>query len=245
VLADWPDARDQARPCRPTVSCTADIVAPGRFEVEAGALYSSVARGAAQVLSFPVLLKQTFTPVVQLQVGSNGFTLVDATPSLRYFDNVYFGPKLHLLDQGDAWPSLALSAQLSLPTLAARGYARDDDVFVTGYASKDIGFVHVDWNVGVLFWNIDASSSTQVFTALALSPSLPAPFGAAIEGYCFSDASPVASRDCGARIAGSVSARSWLVFDLGGDVGFFPSTRAFSLFAGVTLIPVAFRKDNF
>jgi hypothetical protein len=31
------------------------------------------------------------------------------------------------------------------------------------------------------------------------------------------------------------------VFDLGGDVGFFPSTRAYSLFAGLTLIPVAFR----
>jgi len=241
VFVDWPDARDQAHPCRPTVSCTADIVAPGLLEVEAGALYSSVASGAAHVLSFPVLLKQTFTPLVQLQVGSNGYTLVDATPSARYFDNVYFGPKLHLHDQEDWWPSLALSAQLSLPTLAATGYARDDDVFVTGYASKDIGFIHVDWNVGALFWHVDASTSTQVFTALALSPSLPAPFGAAVEGYWFSDASPVAPRDGGVRIAGNVSARSWLVFDLGGDVGFFPSTRAYSLFAGLTLIPVAFR----
>jgi hypothetical protein len=244
VLPDWPDARDQAHPCRPTVSCTADIVAPGRLEVEAGAMYSSVAGGAAHLLSFPVLLKQTFTPLVQLQVGSNGFTFALARPSFRYFDNAYFGPKLHLLGQGDAWPSLAISAQLSLPTFAAEGYARDDDVFVTGYASKDVGFLHIDWNIGALFWRVDASTSTQAFTALALSPSLPAPFGAAIEGYWFSDASPVAPRDGGVRIAGNVSARSWLVFDLGGDVGFFPSTRAYSFFAGMTLIPVAFREDN-
>ncbi len=241
MFADWPDARDQAHPCRPTVSCTADIVAPGRREVEAGARYASVASGAAHVLSFPVLLKQTFTPLVQLQVGSNGYTIVDATPSVRYLDNVYFGPKLHLLDQGDAWPSLALSAQLSLPTFAAAGYTRADDVFVTGYASKDMGFMHVDWNVGALLWRVDTSTSTQGFTALALSPALPSPFGVAIEGYVFSDASPVAPRDAGVRLAGSVAARSWLVFDVGGDVGFFPATRAYSLFAGATVIPVAFR----
>lgn len=56
MYADWPDARDQAHPCRPTVSCTADIVAPGRLEVEVGALYAS---GAAHALAFPLLLKQT------------------------------------------------------------------------------------------------------------------------------------------------------------------------------------------
>jgi hypothetical protein len=112
---DLPDARDQAHPCRPTVSCTADIVAPGRVEAEAGVLYSSPASGAA-VLSFPILLKATLTPLVQLQVGSNGFTFVDATPAVRYFDNVVFGPKLHVHDQGEIWPSLAVSAQVSVPT---------------------------------------------------------------------------------------------------------------------------------
>jgi hypothetical protein len=238
VPVDLPDARDQARPCRPTVSCTADIAAPGRLEAEAGALDSSVGGGAAHVLSFPFLLKQTLTPLLQLQVGSNGFTAVDG--SARYLDNVFVGPKLHLLDQGDVVPSLAVSAALSLPTFRADGYSRDDDVFVTGYASKDIAFVHADANLGLLFWRVEGSALTQAFTSLALSPSLPAPFGAALEGYYFTDASPVAPRDGGVRVALGLTARPWLVLDAGGDAGFFPSTRAYSLFFGATIIPVVF-----
>jgi hypothetical protein len=240
MSADWADARDQAHPCRPTVSCTADIVAPGRFEAEAGTLYSSVAGNASRTLSFPVLLKLTLTRLLQLQMGSNGYTVVDATLPAHYLDNVFFGPKLHLHDQEDAWPSLALSAQVSLPTFRAVGYAPHDDVFVTAFASKDVGFLHVDWNVGALLWGLEGASAVQAFTALALSPSLPAPLGAAVEGYYFSDAGPLATRDGGIRAAVSVTARSWLVVDAGGDIGFFPSTRAASLFLGMTIIPVVF-----
>jgi hypothetical protein len=238
VFADLPDTDDHVHPCRPTISCTADIVAPGRLEVEAGGLYASA---AARTLSFPVLLKLSLTPLVQLQVGSNGYTLVngvDGAAAAHYLDNVFLGPKLHLHDQGDLWPSLALSAQVSVPTFSADGYTPNDDVFATAFASKDFAFVHVDWNVGALLWRVNDSPVTQAFTALALSPSLPAPFGATIEGYYFSNAPPLTPRDGGIRAVANVTARSWMVFDVGGDVGFFPSTRAYSLFLGVTLIPV-------
>jgi len=243
MLVDWPDATDQARPCRPTISCTADLVAPGRLEVEAGALYSGVTNGGARTLSFPVLLKQTLTPLVQLQVGSNGYTLIDA-PSARYLDNVFFGPKLHLVDQGELRPSVAVSAQISLPTFPASGYLRTQDAFLTGFVSKDVGFVHADWNVGALFWRVEGSPAAQAFTALALSPSLPAPFGVAVEGYYFSDAGPLAPHDGGVRSAFSVAARSWLVVDVGGDVGFFPSTRAYSVFLGMTVVPAVVNRPD-
>jgi hypothetical protein len=39
------------------------------------------------------------------------------------------------------------------------------------------------------------------------------------------------------------SPRPWLVFDCGGDVGFFPSTRAYSLFIGMTIVPVLLWRD--
>lgn len=168
MLADTPDASDLVHPCRPTVSCTADIIAPGSLEVEAGALYS----------------------------------------------------------QADLWPSLALSAQIALPTFQEQGYVRHDDVFVTAFASKDVGAFHFDWNVGALFWGVEGSPAAQAFTALALSPSLPKPFGAALEGYYFSNAAPLAPRDAGIRAAGTVAA------------------RAFSLFTGVTLIPVVFWRQD-
>jgi hypothetical protein len=37
--------------------------------------------------------------------------------------------------------------------------------------------------------------------------------------------------------------RPWLVFDCGGDVGLFPSTRAYSLFIGMTIVPVLLWRD--
>jgi Putative MetA-pathway of phenol degradation len=236
--ASWPAEGDLARPCRPTVSCTADIAAPGVFEAEVGGAYSSARQ--AHVGTFPLLLKQTFTPLLQIQVGSNGYTETGDSgppPSDRYLDNVFVGPKLHLRDQGDVWPSLAVSAQASLPTFRADGYSRNDDAFFTAYASKDVAFVHIDWNVGVDVWRVNEAPSTQAFTALALSAAPWAPFGIAAEGYYYSDASPLAPRDGGVRGALSVTARSWLVADLAGDVGFYPSTRACTVLFGMTVIP--------
>src|SRR5262249_15049422 len=71
--AGWPDERDRVLPCRPTIACTADLVAPGTLEIEAGYLYRRAAGGAVQ-RTWPFLIKLTVAPWVQLQVGSNGYT---------------------------------------------------------------------------------------------------------------------------------------------------------------------------
>jgi hypothetical protein len=57
------------------------------------------------------------------------------------------------------------------------------------------------------------------------------------EGYVFSSAAPVSPRDGGFLFALTHAPRPWLMFDLGGDVGFFQTTRAYSAFVGVTVIP--------
>ncbi|MGD0526615.1 MAG: hypothetical protein ABSE49_15825 [Polyangiaceae bacterium] len=239
VQADaLPNGQDQAHPCRPTISCTADLVAPGTFEAEIGGAVSGATTG--HVASFPLLLKQTLTRFLQIQVGSNGYSVATDSSSasqLRYVDNVFVGPKVHLRDQGDGWPSLALSAVASIPAFQADGVTREDDVFLTAYASEDVGVVHVDWNVGADVWRVEQAPATQAFTALALSVSPVQPLGLAVEGYYFSEAAPVAPHDGGVRVAMSVAPRSWLVADLGGDAGFFPSTRAYTFFFGMTVIP--------
>jgi hypothetical protein len=235
-MFDAPDARDSAHPCRPTISCTADLTSPGTLEIEAGEL-ASVASAGAHVASFPVLLKQTFTPLLQLQVGSNGYTFLGPAPRAHYLDNVVFGPKLHLHDQSGAWPSLAVSAQLGQPTFAAGGYARSEDAFFTAFASKDVGPIHGDFNVGLNLWQLDSTPSAQGFAALALSTPLSSTLSIALEGYVFSDAAPVASHDGGVRAALGFTARPWLVVDTGGDVGFYPQTRAYGVFLGATVIP--------
>jgi hypothetical protein len=244
VPLDSPDARDTARPCRPTISCTADFAPPGALEVEAGALTSQPSRPGARVVSFPFQLKLTLSPLLQLQIGSNGYTVAQGRPSVRDLDNVIIGPKLHLSDQGSVLPSFAVSVEVGLPTFPASGTARHDDLFVTAYASKDLGWLHVDWNAGPQVWALDGATIAQGFTALALSPILPPPVGVAIEGYVYSDAAPIAPHDGGVRGVVTVTARPWLVFDAGADAGFYPSTRAVSLFLGATVIPVVFWRPD-
>ena len=236
-MTDLPDVRDHALPCRPTVSCTADIAAPGTLELESGLLSSKLSE-QARAWSYPFLLKQSLTKLLQVQVASNGFTTIRGFTPAQYLDNVGVGAKLHFHDQGEIWPSLAVTALVSVPTFHREGYLRIYDGFLTGHASKDVAWLHIDWNVGMGLWRLDDRPMAQGFTALAVSTSLPPPFSIAVEGYVFSDAAPIAARDGGIRVALGMTPRPWLVFDLGGDLGYFPSTRSYSVFVGMTVIPV-------
>jgi len=226
--AETPTARDKALPCRPTVSCTADLAAPGTLEVEAGWLTAKGDFGSTK--NAPMLVKLTLTKLVQLQVGSNGPTFVEPSRAL-YFDDVLVGAKLHLTDQSKTGPSFAVTALVGIPTYNGL------EAFVTGHASKDLGPIHADVNLGISEYQLDTTPVSQGFGAIALSTSLPPPFGVALETYYFTDAAPI-PHDGGVRLALSATPKPWLVFDFGGDVGFFPSVRSFSLFFGMSIVPV-------
>jgi hypothetical protein len=238
---DAPDATYRTLPCRPTIACTADVTPPGAFELEAGALYRRNHAGGRQ-WTLPFLAKLTAADWVQFQLGSNGLTTTRGDGSAQYFDDVLLGAKLHLLDQTAWLPALALSATASLPTFAGQtGYVRTYDGLFAAYATKDFGRVHADFNTGLNAWRLENSPRPQEYAALAVSTNLPSPlslFGLMGEVYYFTDASPVASRDGGILFALAHSPRSWLTFDFGGDVGFFPATRAYSVFIGMSIIPV-------
>jgi len=235
-----PDATTHIAPCRPTVSCTADFANPGTLEVEVGYLF---ARDASYdtTRGFPFLIKLTLSKLLQIQVGSgNGLTFV-SSPSSVYFDNLLTGLKLHVGDQGKFMPSFAVTALVSIPTHQYVG------VILTGHLSKDIGPLHIDVNAGINEVGVDNSSpATQGFVAGALSATLAGPLGGAIETYYFSDGSGVdgvpfsLSHDGGLRMVLNLSPKPWLVFDAGGDIGYFPSVRAFSVFFGMSIAPVVF-----
>jgi hypothetical protein len=235
-----PDATYRTLPCRPTIACTAELAPTGAFELEAGALYRRNDRGGRQ-WSFPFLAKLTVARWLQLQAGSNGLTTSHGGISAQYFDDALLGAKLHLLDQTTWIPSLSLSATASIPAFAGQaGFVRTYDALFTGYATKDFGPVHVDLNGGVNVWRFEDAPIRQELVALAVSVNLPAPLsmlGVTGESYYFTDASPVAPRDGGFLFAFAHSPRTWLTFDVGGDVGFFPSTRAYSVFIGMSIIP--------
>src|ERR1700722_10915560 len=75
-----PGDSDKAVPCRPTVSCTADLAPSGTTEFEGGFLFSSQGSPGNQS-SFPFLTKFTFAPWSQLQIGSNGYTVLRGSAS--------------------------------------------------------------------------------------------------------------------------------------------------------------------
>lgn len=235
LLAGVARADVSALPCRPTIACTADIVPSGTFEVEAGYLYRRLAHEKNQS-SVPFLLKLSLTDALQLQIGSNGPTF---GPGQSYFDDLIVGLKLRVTRQRERMPAIALSAEVSIPTAEAMGYLRTYDALFTGYVTKDIGWLHADYNVGLSVWQFESTPLTQLWTALALSVPIGGGFGAMIEGYVFSDAAPVAARDAGVLSAISYQPRKWLVIDAGPDVGLEHATRIVSAFVGVTIDPVA------
>jgi hypothetical protein len=236
--ADAPDDDVTTLPCRPTIACTADLVQPGAFEVESGYLFRRLG-GDVRQWTFPFLLKLTLDDWVQLQAGSNGYTAVRNGPPQRYLDDALLGAKVHLHDQSAATPSISLSATASIPTFTGqRGYDRTYDAFFTAYGTKDIGPLHLDVNAGVNVWRLDGGALAQGFAALSSSMNLSGPFGVMLETYYFSNASPVAPRDGGVLFALSQAPKPWLMFDFGGDVGWFPSSRAYSVFFGMTFVPV-------
>lgn len=229
------DPNYSAMPCRPTIACTADFVPPGVMELESGYIYRRLGDGANQD-SIPFLLKLTLLEWVQLQVGSNGPTVASAPSEARYFDDVTVGFKFHLHGQTRRTPSISFSSTLSIPTFQATGYTRTYDTLFTLYVTKDIGWLHADWNVGGNIWRIEGSPLPQAWTALAFSVPLPQHFTAMLEGYYFSNAAPVNPRDGGILAAIAYQPRKWLVFDAGPDVGLVRSTRIASAFAGVTVL---------
>ena len=143
-MTDLPDLREHALPCRPTVSCTADIAALGTLELESGLLSSKLSE-QARVWSYPFL---------QVQVASNGFTTIRGFTPAQYLDNVGAGAKLHVHDQSEIWPSLAATALVSIPTFLREGYLRIYDGFLTGHAfdrilvdRAGIGIIPGNWCV--------------------------------------------------------------------------------------------------
>jgi hypothetical protein len=235
LLAGVAHADVSALPCRPTIACTADIVPSGTFELEAGYLYRRLAHDKNQS-SVPFLLKLSLTDALQLQVGSNGPTFA---PMQSFFDDVVAGLKLRVHRQTERTPSLAVSALVSVPTAEAMGYLRTYDALLAAYVTKDIGWLHADFNVGLNLWRVESEPLTQLWTALALSVPVGRGFGAMVEGYVFSDAAPIAERDAGVLSAISYQPRPWLVIDAGPDVGLVRDTRTVSAFVGVTIDPVA------
>jgi hypothetical protein len=234
--AEYPSEDDHVQPCRPTVSCTAELVAPGKLEVEAGTNFAHASDG--DVWAMPFLIKLGLWRRLEIEVGSEGYTAVAGRAGTQDMYPVFVEPKLLLIEERGALPYVSVSAQVGVPTSSVIGYGRYWDLGATAYVTKEVGPLNVDLNVGLDSWRGgDQGSLTQLSYSGALAQPLPADFAVQAGAYYESDAGPIDPRDGGAQGAITFAPRPWLQFDAGGDWGFFPTTRKYSLFAGMTIIP--------
>lgn len=235
LVAEEPESVT-AKPCRPTIACTAEIVPAGFFEVEAG--YGGTQGSSAFAHSGLLLLKYSLVDRVQLQLATNNLFLVGSGLVPRAFDGVMPGLKVVFLDQSRFVPSMAVSAHLMMPTQAFDG-ARQQTWDAQGwwYLSKDLGSLHADVNVVLNVFDLTGSPTPQGLASLALSYALPKGFGVFSELYSAFGNAARAPLDGGSLNGFFYSPIDELVFDVGGDIGLYPGTRAFTLFAGVTFVP--------
>lgn len=237
ALCVAPEARadpTQTLPCRPTIACTADLVPAGSFELEAGA-FVRTAPGAPAAYSAPFLAKLSLTDWMQLQLGSAGPTWSDGQ---LVMDVAVVIAKVRLLPQGAWTPSLSLSlGGVFGVTPGSQTYQPVEGVQAALYASRDIGRLHVDVNVG---YNVMTVAGTDFehgyWGALSTSVAWSSVFGTFHELYYFSPQVAGGARDGGFLFGVTLSPSPSVMFDLGGDVALFQSTRTANAFVGVTFV---------
>ena len=194
----------------------------------------------------PLLVKLSLARWVQAQVFTNGF--MHAGRDHFVDDDGGAAAKLHLVDEKGLVPSISLSAGASIPTPStAANYTRTYDALFTAYVTQDFGRVHADLNFGANVLGLATLANvggpapegprTQPFFALALSTPITRLVSVMAETYAFGDAPEIAPRDGGFLFALAFTPVPWLTADFGGDIGYFPTTRAFTAFAGLTVLP--------
>lgn len=228
------DATLQTQPCRPTVSCTADMIAQGQLEVEVGYLYQNEPIGYQS--STPLLIKLTLIDDLQVQVGGNGLVTDTSTDSTyAYFDDVTVGLKYRLLKQSRYIPSMAISAIETIPMPRRLGYNWDHDTLIY-HASDTYRWLHADFNYGINFWRGDGAQ-TQTYAALAFSAALSDLVSLIGEGSTFSDADPISPHNNTLIAAVAVSPRSWMTFDAAIEQSYYRDFQVTSYTVGVTVLP--------
>jgi hypothetical protein len=226
----------EAQACRPTIACMAEIVPAGFFEVETG--YGARVSSGQAMHSGQLLLKYSLLNNLQLQLATNNLFLVGAGTQARAVDGVMPGVKWLINKQGSWAPSNALSVHLMMPTHGfAEASQKSFDLQAWWYLSKDISFVHADFNLMLNVFDVGGTPVPQGLSTLAVAFDLGKGWGFFTELYSTWGNAQAVALDGGSLNGFCFAPIDELVFDIGADIGLYQANRSFSVFAGVTFVP--------
>lgn len=225
-------------PISPSPCCGAAIVQGGNFEAEAN--YSGDgARSGGFTHTSNLTLKYSFTDRLQVQLATANL-VVAGVGSLHAFDGVSPGLKYVFLEQGELAPQMAVSAHAVFPTdTTANALQTTIDAYAMIYASKDVGPIHLDATATLSLANLTASVVPQGGASLTATWNFTDEWGISSGPYSsFGNAEKVPV-DGGWFASLNFAPFPQLALSVGAEAGFFPESRAWSVFGGVAWVPTA------
>ncbi len=218
-------------PCRPTVTCTAELAAPAS-STSSSAISCGGCREEQRRRHHAVSLKLPLAHWIEVQLGGNGYTIA---PSAHYFDDIVAGVKLHVADQTTRAPSLAVTASVGVPTVAQLGYT---DVRSLADRARQQRHPSCSPRFQCRARRVATRRPAQlpaVDRARTIAGAHAETRGRDPESARAS-ASPVAARDASTLAAIELTARAWLVIDAALEATGW-GQRSVSALAGLSITP--------
>jgi hypothetical protein len=224
-----PDPR-AAMPERPTVATHAFTVAPGIFEIEAGAQQGAVNPTVSQWTT-PLLIKIGLTSHLQLDIAPSWVRDTTGGASSSGVGDTTLGVKWRLLDAAPALGAFAIQATLTLPSGSVErgtgsGTTGANVLFIS---SHRVHGVSIDINAGYTRRSGDGSQAPKRSTVWTLSSGIPlaGPTGLALELFGFpgtagpAGAPPAVGLLCGPtyQVSRSLVLDAGVVLQLEGSAG--------------------------
>jgi hypothetical protein len=225
-------------PIAPSPCCGAAIVKGGNFEAEAN--YSGDGVRGTFTHSSNLTLKYSLTDRVQVQVATANFLVGGVGATLHAFDGVSVGLKYVFLDQGELAPQLAFSAHAIFPTNTNEDAMQSTiDAYAMVYASKDVGVIHFDATASLSVGDLTGTVVPQGGASLTATWNFTDTWGVSTGPYSAFGNADLIPVDGGWFASLNFSPIPQLALSVGAEAGFFPESRAYSVFGGVAWVPTA------
>ncbi len=193
---------------RPDFTNSPDVMAVGRWQIEAGGAWQR--DGDTRLRSTPALLRVGLAGQTELRVETDGW-LRQRKPSARGRGDLAMGIKRQLAADGDGQPALGWLLEVATPSGSGDFKGRGWRPGLSLLASWDLP---AGWSLGTMAGlALDRNDEGRRFTAGHLSASLGLPLGERLEAFTELAAQQLAARRHGGNVATFAAGLAWPLSD--------------------------------